>query len=109
VPTVSAKHVLTAASGVLGAASNRVVIDDTVLVEPMTVAVVDGELWPVEEPTVQWCTQDASIAIDRNLRSATVTTTGMVRARRPRVGGLVDRLCAQRALPRPHRWVHGDR
>jgi hypothetical protein len=69
---------LTASSGVLGAASNRVVIDDTVLVEPMTVAVVDGELWPVEEPTDRWCTQDASIAIDRNLRSATVTTTGLV-------------------------------
>lgn len=69
---------LTAADAVLGAAGNRVVIDDIVIVEPMTVVVADGELWPVEDPTAEWCTQDVSVAIDRNLRSAAVTTNGMV-------------------------------
>jgi hypothetical protein len=69
---------LTAASGVLGAASAKVRISGILLVDVYPSTVVDGSLWPTAEPLFSGCTTEVDVAIAQRLTDGRVATHGLV-------------------------------
>jgi hypothetical protein len=67
---------VTAMSGSLGFAYDRVRYPGLVIVATASATVVDGELTPTSEPAVIGCTNDANVTISRDLARASVDTSG---------------------------------
>lgn len=69
---------LTAATGVLGAAKNKISVPGVVLVEVAPSAVFeDGLLFPIGEPLLRACTTNVTVVV-RNLNAGHVSTPGAV-------------------------------